>query len=90
LNHEQFELLHLPFLGGEREAAEHQARWDAYFALGSPLADAVSSPAWQEWIAQQSRRRQLAEEQERLDRRLADSPTASPCTCRRLARRPPR
>lgn len=70
-NHEQFELLGLPLPNRELEAAEHHERWNAFFALGSPLAEAIASPAWAEWIAQQSRRRQLAMEVAELDRRLA-------------------
>src|SRR4051812_32002367 len=72
-NHEQFELLGLRLPDRELEAAAHHARWKAFFALGSPLADAIASPAWDEWIAQQSRRRQLTTELAELDRRLADT-----------------
>ncbi|HEX8744536.1 MAG TPA: phospholipase D family protein [Thermoleophilaceae bacterium] len=86
-NHEQFELLHLRLPNSKREAAAHQARWDGFFALGCPLADAVLSPAWGEWIAQQSRRRQLVEELAGLDRRLANSRAPAPVGAWRGARR---
>jgi hypothetical protein len=77
-NHEQFELLGLRLPDREIEAAAHQERWNAFFALGSPLAQAIASPAWAEWIAQQSRRRQLTTELAELDRRLADSDAPAP------------
>jgi nucleotide-binding universal stress UspA family protein len=77
-NHEQFELLGLRLPDHELEADAHQKRWNAFFALGSPLADAIASPAWAEWIAQQSRRRQLKAELAKLDRRLADSGAPAP------------
>lgn len=77
-NHEQFELLSLRLPDRELEAAAHQERWNAFFTLGSPLADAIAPPAWAEWIAQQSRRRQLATQLAELDRRLADSDAPAP------------
>ncbi len=77
-NDEQFELLGLRLPDRALEAAAHQERWDAFFALGSPLADAIVSPAWAEWIAQQSRRRQLTTELAALDRRLADNDAPAP------------
>jgi hypothetical protein len=77
-NHEQFELLSLRLPDRELEAAAHQERWDAFFALGSPLAEAIASPAWAEWIAQQSRRRELAAELGDLDRHLADTDAPAP------------
>jgi hypothetical protein len=79
-NHEQFELLDLRLPDRELEAAAHQKRWNAFFALGSPLADAIASPAWAEWISQQSRRRQLTTELAELDRRLADSDAPAPAS----------
>ena len=77
-NQEQFELLGLRLPERELEAAAHQERWSAFFALGSPLADAIESPAWAEWVAQQSRRRHLTTELAELDRRLADSAAPAP------------
>ena len=77
-NHEQFELLSLRLPDRELEAAAHQERWNAFFALGSPLADAIASPAWAEWIDQQSRRRQLSTQLAKLDRRLAESDAPAP------------
>lgn len=77
-NHEQFELLGLRLPEHELEAAAHQERWNAFFALGSPLVDAIASPAWAEWVAQQSRRKQLTTELAELDRRLADSDAPAP------------
>jgi hypothetical protein len=78
LNHEQFELLSLRLPDRQREAAEHEERWSSFFALGSPLAEAITSPAWAEWIAQQSRRRQLATRLAKLDQRLAESSAPLP------------
>lgn len=77
-NDEQFELLHLPLPDANRAADAHRGRWAAFFALGSPLAQAVSSQAWVEWVAQQSKRRELTEELARLDRRLANTRAPAP------------
>lgn len=58
-NDEQFELLHLA-QPEESEAADiHRRRWQDFFELGSPLAEAMRSPAWDEWIAQSDNRRRL-------------------------------
>lgn len=82
-NYEQFELLHLPLPDVDGAADAHRRRWDAFFALGSPLAEAVGSPWWAEWSGQQSRRRQLTDELERLDRQLADTPAPAPADANR-------
>ncbi len=85
-NDEQFEMLHMRLPDEQREAAAHHERWDAFFALGSPLADAISSPSWAEWIAQQSRRLRLTEELARLDRQLAGCKAPAPGGNRRGGR----
>lgn len=77
-NDEQFELLSLRLPNRELEAAAHEERWNAFFALGSPLAEAIVSPAWAEWIAQQRQRRQLTAKLADLDRRLAQSDAPAP------------
>lgn len=77
-NQEQFELLSLRLPDRDLEAAAHERRWNAFFELGSPLADAIASPAWAEWVAQQRRRRQLQTELDELDRRLAESDVSAP------------
>lgn len=70
-NVEQFELLRLPLPRAERDVAAHRTRCARYFALGSPLAEAVRSPAWAAWVEQQAAREDLAAELRKLDRMLA-------------------
>jgi hypothetical protein len=70
-NVEQFELLRLPLPRAERDVAAHRTRCARYFALGSPLAEAVRSPAWAAWVEQQAVREDLAAELRKLDRSLA-------------------
>jgi hypothetical protein len=70
-NVEQFELLRLPVPRAQRDVAAHRTRWARYFALGSPLTEAVRSPAWATWVAQQTARHNVAAELRELDRMLA-------------------
>ena len=77
-NHEQFELLSLRLPDSKREATAHHERWNAFFALGSPLAEAMASSAWAVWTAQQSQRREIAGELRKLDDRLTKSDPPAP------------
>jgi hypothetical protein len=79
-NYEQFELLHFA-LPAEGDAAErHRDRWLRFFGLGSPLAEARGSPAWDAWTAQSAIRRRLANEVARLNRQLAGAQHPRPAS----------
>jgi hypothetical protein len=69
-NYEQFEMLHLSWSADAQRIRAHQKRWQAFFDLGWPLKEARTSPAWKEWVAQQSLREKLADELRALDRKL--------------------
>lgn len=69
-NAEQFEHIHL----GTDEAdllSEHEARFDGFAQLASPLVDVQATSYWREWERQTAARRALADQQRKLDAQLA-------------------
>ena len=73
-NREQFELLRLDVPSAAAEA--HEARYLALVADARSLDEVEGGAAWRTWSDQLKRRRRLADEQRRLDERLADTPAA--------------
>jgi len=69
-NDEQFEYLQLESDDADL-IEEHERRFQGFAALAVPLTDIKDTNYWAEWERQDAERRSLADEDQRLNRRLA-------------------